>query len=96
MVLSQQIPVLAAEVAAEVGPRLTWEHSVSGWFTATGGRERLSFRNSTRARPSLPGWGAQVRCQPKLSGARRGEEFQLDVVRVAEDQHRSVVLVGNG
>jgi NAD(P)-dependent dehydrogenase (short-subunit alcohol dehydrogenase family) len=48
------------------------------------------------ARTGDAGWAHLRRCHTKLSGARRGEEFQLDVVRVAEDQHRSVVLVGDG
>jgi hypothetical protein len=40
----QLIPVFAAELRAEAEPRLSWEHSELGWFTAAGCRERLTFR----------------------------------------------------
>ena len=38
------IPVFAAELREQAEPRITWEHSEFGWFTATGSRERLTFR----------------------------------------------------
>jgi len=39
----QLIPVFAAQVAAETEPRLSWEHSEFGWFTAAECRKRLTF-----------------------------------------------------
>jgi hypothetical protein len=40
----QLIPVFAAELANQAEPRLTWEHSEFGWFTAAECRERLTLR----------------------------------------------------
>jgi hypothetical protein len=40
----QLIPAFAAEIKAEVSPRLTWEHSEYGWFSASECSTRLSFR----------------------------------------------------
>jgi hypothetical protein len=38
------IPVFAAEVREQAAPRLDWEHSEHGWFSAEDCYERLSFR----------------------------------------------------
>ena len=40
----QLIPVFAAEIGERSEPRLTWEHSEFGWFTAAECQERLTFR----------------------------------------------------
>ena len=40
----QLIPVFAAEVPDRAEPKLTWEHSEFGWFTAGECEERLTFR----------------------------------------------------
>jgi hypothetical protein len=40
----QLIPVFAAELPDQAEPRLLWEHSEFGWFTAAECQERLTFR----------------------------------------------------
>jgi hypothetical protein len=40
----QLIPVFAAQLAEEAEPRLSWEPSEYGWFTAAECKERLTFR----------------------------------------------------